>query len=117
VKTIIAGSRTITDYELVKRVIADSGFADEITEVLCGGANGVDACGFSWGRETGIPVKLMLPDWDTYGKAAGPFRNEAMAEYADALILVWEGKSKGSASMKRIAKRRGLRIYEHKVTA
>jgi hypothetical protein len=35
-----------------------------------------------------------------------------MAEYADALILVWDGKSRGSASMKREMEKLGKPIYE-----
>jgi hypothetical protein len=55
----------------------------------------------------------MIPArWDTEGKAAGPKRNKRMAEAADALILVWDGKSKGSASMKSEAQKRGLKIFE-----
>lgn len=110
-KCIIAGSRTITDYALVAKTITASGWADEITEVVCGGAGGVDAKGHRWAEERGIPVRLMLADWSRYRKAAGPIRNEQMAKYADALIYVWDGKSKGTQSMIDLATRYGLRIY------
>jgi hypothetical protein len=43
VRTIIAGSRSITDPAIVGAVIAASGF--EITEVVCGMAEGVDKLG------------------------------------------------------------------------
>lgn len=49
-------------------------------------------------------------DWDAHGKAAGPIRNRKMAQEADALLLLWDGKSKGSASMLAEAKRTGLQI-------
>ena len=51
-------------------------------------------------------------DWDRYGKAAGPMRNEKMAQNADALILFWNGTTPGSASMLRLADKYGLAIRE-----
>lgn len=112
-KCIIAGSRSIKEYTLVTSAIYASGFHNEITEVVCGMAQGVDLLGKQWADAYGIPVVKFRPDWAKHGKAAGPIRNEEMAEYADALILVWRGNSKGSADMLRKAKAHGLRIYEH----
>lgn len=111
-KVIVAGSRTITDYKLVERAILESGWHEQITEVVCGSARGVDGIGARWARAYSIQVRYFRADWDIYGKAAGPIRNKEMAQYADALILVWDGQSKGSADMLRKAKAHGLRIYE-----
>lgn len=112
-KVIIAGGRNITSYAAVLNAIAASGWRDEITEVVCGMASGVDLLGKRWAINSGIPVRLVPADWKIYGKAAGPMRNEMMAHYANALILIWDGKSKGSANMLMWARRHGLRIHEH----
>lgn len=74
---------------------------------------GVDTLGKEWARLHEIPVKFFYADWNTHGKAAGPIRNEEMASYADALILVWDGKSRGSGDMLQRAKAHELIIYEH----
>lgn len=108
-KTIVAGSRSITDYEVVKKAIEKSGFA--ITEVVCGCAEGVDTLGARWGRANGIPVKMFPADWKKHGKAAGPIRNIRMANYADALIAVWDGASRGTEHMVRAAQDGGLHLY------
>lgn len=115
-KTIIAGGRNITNYLHIAYVVSQSGWQSEITTVVSGGAPGVDALGEQWAKSAGVPVVKFPADWRTYGKAAGPIRNEQMAKYADALILVWDGKSKGSASMKRLAQNYGLKIFEVVVT-
>lgn len=49
-KTIIAGSRTINDYLLVKKLIgrAIKYYRVDITEVVSGGAIGVDKLGEKW---------------------------------------------------------------------
>lgn len=92
-KVCIAGSRTIEDFGAVDKAVRESGFA--ITEVVSGGALGVDRLGEIWAKSNGIPIKQFLPDWNI-GKQAGMIRNAKMAEYADALIAVWDGESRGT---------------------
>lgn len=96
-KVIIAGTRDIKDYKLVVDTIQKSGY--NITEVVSGCATGVDWLGEQWARTNNIPVKEMPADWNRYGKSAGPYRNKAMADYADAAIVIWDGKSRGTRNM------------------
>ncbi len=111
-KVIIAGGRDIFFYDALEKAIETCPFKDEITEVVYGGATGVDRMGKCWANEHSIPVKTFNADWASYGKAAGPIRNGQMAEYADALILIWDGKSSGSGDMLRRAKAKNLKIHE-----
>jgi len=97
-KVIIAGSRSIKDMMEVRRAIAATDF--EITEVVCGGAGGVDTLGEQWAKEKGIPVKRFPAQWSQHGRSAGHVRNALMAQYADAAVLVWDGISPGTFSMK-----------------
>lgn len=104
-KVIIAGTRykdkdakiVFDDYNLVVEAVARSGF--NITEVVSGTAIGADRLGEKWAIANGIPIKEIPADWNRYGNAAGPMRNKVMAEYADAAIVVWDGKSPGSRNM------------------
>lgn len=96
-KVIIAGSRDIKDWESVYEAVFRSKFV--ITEVVSGAARGVDQYGELWGEAHNIPVKKFPADWNHYGKKAGSLRNAEMAKYADALIAVWNGKSKGTFNM------------------
>lgn len=98
-KLCIAGSRTIKSYLFVKRTIETLYSADEITEVVSGGCRGVDLLGERWAEENGIPIRQFLPEWDKYGKSAGPRRNTLMAEYADRAIVIIQDDSKGSINM------------------
>lgn len=113
-KTIIAGSRTITSYPAVALAILNSGF--EITEVVSGRARGVDQLGEQWARCNGVPCKLFPADWKTLGVHAGPVRNIAMGEYAEALVAVWNGQSRGTMHMLETARRMRLHLYIHLVT-
>jgi hypothetical protein len=103
-KVVIAGSRTIRDYEAVARAIKLSGW--EITEVVSGTAKGVANYVEMWGEINSVPIKKFPADWDKYGKAAGPIRNAAMAEYADAAIVLIENKSTGATNMVAQMKKR-----------
>ena len=86
-KLIIAGSRTIKDYQWLCDAIERSGYTD-ITEVVSGKEpNGVDALGERWAKEHGIPVKEFPADWNL-GLRGGPIRNGQMAKYADAVLIL-----------------------------
>ena len=112
-KTIIAGSRTITDIKHVLDAAAVCGWL--ISEVVSGTARGVDLLGEQAAAMAGVPVKRFPADWDKYGKKAGYLRNMQMAEYAEALLAIWDGISAGTNHMINIAKTKGLRTYVHTV--
>jgi hypothetical protein len=113
-KTIVAGSRGVEDYAVVELAIQKSGF--DITEVISGCARGVDKLGEQWADERKIPVKIFPAEWDLYGRRAGAIRNCNMAKYAEGLVAVWDGESRGTEHMIKEATRRGLKVYVHKVT-
>jgi hypothetical protein len=120
-KVIIAGGRNILDYDLIVAAIEESGWKDQITEVVSGGADGVDKLGERWAMDNLLYVRRFNANWKMYGNRAGPIRNGHMAEYVKkgielgipgGLILIWDGKSKGSKSMKEQAERVGIPIRE-----
>ena len=45
-----------------------------------------------------------------FGRSAGPLRNATMANYADALIALWDNKSRGTKNMIDVANKLGLRV-------
>lgn len=112
-KTIIAGSRTFTDYDLLDILLSTHSAVEGgwiITEVVSGHAPGADTLGERWAAGNDLPVRVFPADWNTYGKVAGHIRNGQMADYADALIAFWDGESRGTANMILQAHRKGLRV-------
>lgn len=109
-KTIIAGPRTIFDYATVVAAVHASGFT--ITEVVSGKALGVDILGERYAILHDIPIKPFPAKWKKYGKyEAGFIRNEEMAQYADALIAVWDGQSSGTKHMIYTARFKNLKVF------
>ncbi len=108
-KTIIAGSREGFTLQDVYKAWDQSDFA--ISEVVSGGARGVDRLGEQWAKANQVPIKQFIPDWDGLGKKAGHVRNRDMGDYADALIALWDGESKGTKGMIEYAQKKGLKVY------
>lgn len=73
---------------------------------------GVDEAAKQIQKYIGVTYKGFPADWETYGKPAGPIRNRQMAEYADALLVIWDGQSSGSFNMKTTMKMLGKPVYE-----
>lgn len=114
IRIIVAGTRTFSDYELLRNKLDD--FISELKQkhpnkqivIITGAAKGADQLGSFYARSHNIPIKEFPADWTTYGKAAGPIRNKQMLDYAlheiPELIVFWDGKSRGTKSMMNIAK-------------
>lgn len=114
-KLIIAGSRTLLfDGDKIVKILALFDlYAVHIDEVVSGCAKGIDSAGEHYaGWFANTKLKRFPADWDEHGKAAGHIRNSEMAHYADALLLIWDGKSTGSKNMKETMKKLGKPVYE-----
>jgi hypothetical protein len=109
-KTIIAGSRNIS-FETTIDYLCEVRFLINITEVISGTARGVDTHGEWFANRYEIPVKQFPANWDEYGKSAGMIRNQEMCDYADALICIWDGVSKGTKQMLSLAKKKKMPIF------
>jgi hypothetical protein len=111
-KVIIAGTRTFNDYGLLQktmdRLLANTPF--NAIEIVSGTANGADKLGERYAKECGLALKQFPADWNTLGKQAGYVRNKQMAEYAEACVVFWDGKSKGTQHMINLAKEHGLKL-------
>lgn len=116
-KVIIAGSRQFAAQHPYVYYVADaytkSGFV--ASEIVSGTARGIDLAGEQFAQERKIPIKRFPANWERDGKAAGHIRNRQMADYADALIAIWDGSSRGTKGMIEYAKSKGLKVYVHLV--
>lgn len=123
-RIVIAGSRSIDDYALVDAAMVQytAGAPNRGRyEIVSGGAQGVDEMAQRWAErydcefttfDPSRPEKTMTDySWERDGKKAGPLRNREMAEYADALVAVWDGESSGTRDMIEKALNQGLDVY------
>jgi hypothetical protein len=123
VKVVVAGSRGFSDYELLKDQLTDilSGIvlnedSDIEFEIVSGGARGADKLGERFAKEGDLKLVEIHADWKGVGKQAGMLRNIEMAKYASesdkgVLVAFWDGVSRGTEQMIRMAEKYYLDIY------
>lgn len=117
VRVIIAGGRNFSNVMLFRNTIRKYllDIKDEI-EIISGGCSGADTMGEWFAEDNDLKLTVFEADWDKYGKAAGPIRNEQMAKYAaesdrGILIAFPIGKSPGTRNMIKLAKQFDLEVY------
>ena len=120
VNIIVAGSRSFDDYKLLKEkcdyYLSDALAKGYDIEIVSGTAKGADKLGEQYAKERGYHIAYFPADWKTYGKRGGYIRNQQMANFSDALILFWDGSSRGSKHMLDIARNKGLAVRVVKYT-
>ena len=98
-KLMIAGSRSITDFDLSPYVSAD------VDTIICGGASGVDSLAERYADLNRLSKYVLRPRYKLYGRYAPLRRNEEMVRMADAVLIIWDGSSKGTEYTLNYAKK------------
>ena len=98
-KLLIVGSRSIAEFDLSPYI------PGETDTVISGGANGIDRLAEEYADLHRLSKYIVRPRYDLYGRAAPIKRNEQMVDMADAVLIVWDGHSKGAQSTLEYAKK------------
>ena len=115
ISIIIAGGREFTDRtHAFKRLDDFNRWANtqgyDLTTIIHGDARGADRIGRDWGNHHKLNVVPFPADWDTFGKSAGPVRNEFMLRQNPDFVIAFKG-NRGTDHMKSIAKREGVTVF------
>ena len=89
-KVAVIGSRSLTIPNLGDYLPQDT------TEIISGGAKGVDTCAKEYAFSHDIKIREYLPEYEKYGRAAPLKRNITIIQNADLVLAFWDGKSKGT---------------------
>lgn len=89
-KTAIVGSRNLTINNL------EDYLPEGVTEIVSGGAKGVDTCAREYALSHGIKLTEFLPEYERYGRAAPLKRNDKIVDYSDFVLLFRTGNSRGT---------------------
>lgn len=115
-KLVVARCRDYNDYDRTKKILDQfyNKFKNDLI-ILSGGAKGTDSLGERYAKENNLQLQVFPANWTRYGKKAGPIRNEQMAKACNAVLTFWDGKSKGTRSMLKLAKKYNKKIYIIKI--
>lgn len=89
-KVAIIGSRNLTVNNI------EDYLPEKTTEIISGGAKGIDECAEKFAFANKIHFMKFLPEYNKYGKAAPLKRNLQIIEYSDCVLAFWDGKSRGT---------------------
>ena len=98
-KLLVVGSRSITEFDLSPYI------TDDVDTVISGGAEGIDSLAEQYADLNRLSKYILRPRYDLYGRAAPLKRNEQMINMADAVLVIWDGKSKGTQYTIRYTKK------------
>ena len=100
-KVAIIGSRTAHAVH-IERYLPEG-----VTEIVTGGAKGVDTDAMQYAAEHGLKLTVFKPQFERYRQGAPLVRNREMIAYADCVVAFWDGTSRGTKHGMEEAVRRG----------
>ena len=98
----IIGSRELNNNEEECYKIVCENVPRNCTEIVSGGASGIDMLAERYARENALLFKRFEPEYYKYGKSAPLMRNAQIIEYANFVLAFWDGKSRGTAQAIKI---------------
>lgn len=102
-RVAIVGSRNL-------HVDIEKYIPENTTELISGGARGIDTLAEQWADRNNIPKLIIKPDYNKYGRSAPIRRNRTIVEAADFVLAIWDGKSRGTKFTIDYAKERDIPI-------
>ena len=106
-KVGVIGSRGLTVNNLGKYLPEDT------TEIVSGGAKGIDTCARDYALTHDIKLTEFLPEYNKYGRCAPLKRNLQIIEYADVVIAFWDRQSKGTKNVIENCKKLNVKVDVH----
>ena len=89
-KVAIVGSRGLHVQDFTPYLPEDT------TEIVSGGAKGIDSCAAAYAQAHGLTLTEFKPDYRRFGRGAPLKRNLEIVDYADLVLIFWDGASRGS---------------------
>ncbi len=95
-RTAIVGSRSLKEdcYTIIQNNVPPG-----TSEIISGGALGVDRLAERYADEQGLPMIVIRPDYKTYDRMAPLIRNSQIVAESDFTLVLWDGKSRGSLNV------------------
>ena len=103
-KVAVIGSRSLAVQNLEEYL------PQGVTEIVSGGAKGIDTCAKEYACREGLKLTEFLPDYQRYGRGAPLQRNLEIIDYADEVIAFWDGQSRGTRFVIEECRKQGKKV-------
>jgi hypothetical protein len=107
-RVLVCGGRDWRDAGAIRRILTQ--MIPHV--VITGGCRGADALAAEIAQDLGLGVKVIEADWEQYGRAAGPIRNQLMIDEGKPDLVIAFPGGRGTADMVSRAKAAGVRVWE-----
>lgn len=112
-KVLVCGGR---DYQERDYVFKELDKANQVLKIDCivsGMAKGVDSYAAQWAKSRHVGLHPFPANWNKYGKAAGPIRNQQMIDEGKPdLVLAFSGGT-GTNDMINKAKKHNIEVITY----
>lgn len=92
----VVGSRNVPDPSVAYAKIVES-IPRNCSEIISGGASGIDLLAKKYAMAHGLAYKEIAPDYTRYGASAPLLRNTEIVRSADIVYAFWDMHSRGTA--------------------
>lgn len=107
-KLAIVGSRDFTDYDFLCRKIEENFKIEDLAFIVSGGCRGTDSLAEKFAKDNSIETIIYKPDWNAFGKKAGPMRNTLIVNECTHMIAFLSPDSIGTRDSINKAKKKGI---------
>lgn len=104
-KLAVVGCRKFNNYEFLEETILEHYPIEKIDTIISGGAKGTDTLAEQFAKKHNLTLIIFAPNWEKYGKSAGPVRNQLIVKECNEMIAFWDGVSRGTLSSINLAKK------------
>ncbi len=81
-----------------------------VTEIVSGGAKGIDTDAEAYAIKKGIKTTVFLPEYSRFRGGAPHVRNKQIVNYADEVLAFWDGSSRGTKSVIEYCREIGKKV-------
>lgn len=109
-RVLVCGGRDFGDKDRAYAFLDLLCEKEPISTVIHGGASGADYIAHQWAEDRGVNCTEYPADWNRYGRAAGPIRNQQMVDDGRPDVVVAFPGGSGTADMVRRAEAAGIKV-------
>ena len=88
----------------------DKYLPENVTEIVSGGAKGIDTDAGNYANANGIKLTVFKPQYRRFRGGATHIRNKEIVNYADEVLAFWDGSSRGTAEVIEYCREIGKKV-------